>query len=279
MAYFLIGSRAVHEDILKRTPKDWDVIDTDAKEYRVDNLFGERTEIYPGSFLNNDEICEEYKCCTPSRINGVKVYHIALKGLAILKRSHLHRPLNFPVHIRDYHNIKEVCGEFNERDLEILSKRTKLTKKEFKDRTPSLNKSNEEFFDDYVKKYYIHDEIHEVVAYYERPLYERLKVDQSKALCQKDLWEQLSHEDKVKCVQEEAYVIALERFIIPNWIEKNKNYPPKFAFHSALEKICTTLTSGYFRDFAIDNWPVVSNYELNFVERFKNAGLPQRKFD
>lgn len=269
---YLIGSRALDPSILKREPKDWDFIDTEATEVSKFDLNGEQAEIHPWNLLNNSEICEEYAACTVHN-NGVEYTGIHLKGLAILKRSHLHRPLNFEKHIRDYHNIKAVCGAFNDKDKEILKRRIKLTKEKYKDRTPSLMKSNDEFFDDFVKKYYIHDQIHEVVAHEDRPMYEKLKVDMSQAFCERDLWNQLTHEQKVFCVREEAFVISLERFIIPEWIEKGRNYPAAMAFDRALTKICTTLTSGYFRWFATENWPEIKDYKVDFVKKFKESGL------
>ena len=35
--------------------------------------------------------------------------------------------------------------------------------------------------------------------------------------------------------------------------------PSRIACDKALEKVCTTLTSGWFRDFAIDNYPEIFN--------------------
>jgi hypothetical protein len=45
----------------------------------------------------------------------------------------------------------------------------------------------------------------------------------------------------------------MERFLIRN----NWNYSYKGAYYQAVKKVCTTLTSGWFRDFAIDNFPQV----------------------
>jgi hypothetical protein len=48
-------------------------------------------------------------------------------------------------------------------------------------------------------------------------------------------------------------VIAMERFLIPNdW-----KYSLFGAYYKALTKVCTTLSSGWFRDFAIDNHPEI----------------------
>ena len=111
------------------------------------------------------------------------------------------------------------------------------------------------FFDDPVEKVYDHDFLHELYAYEDRPMFEKLKHkgEEGQAWCAKDLWQQLSQLQKLQCVAEESYVIATERFMVPNgW-----NYPTKKAFYFALKKVCTTLTSGWFRDFAIDNFPQV----------------------
>jgi hypothetical protein len=47
-------------------------------------------------------------------------------------------------------------------------------------------------------------------------------------------------------------VIALERFLIPGLDQYAYS-----AYNKALKKVCTSLTSGWFRDFAIWNWPVL----------------------
>ncbi len=271
--YYLIGSRAVDPSVLKREPKDWDFVEPEMADNRKETINEEHVEFHGGGFLNNDEVCEEYCGCTVRKFGNLEYVDVKLKGLAILKRSHLHRPLNFEKHIRDYHNIKAVCGEFDDRDKEILKRRIKLTKAKYKDRVPSLMKSNDEFFDDFVKKYYIHDQIHEVVAHEDRPMYEKLKVDMSQAFCERELWDRLTHNQKIKCIREEAYVISLERFIIPEWIENGRNYPPKMAFDKALAKICTSLTSGWFRSYSIENWPEIRKYDVDFVKKFKESGL------
>lgn len=86
--------------------------------------------------------------------------------------------------------------------------------------------------------------------------------------CEKDKWELFTHEQKINCVREECFVIAIERYLM--W---RKNYPAKFAFMEALYRVCTTLTSNWFRDFAIENWPEIHNHDYDFVGKFKAAGM------
>src|SRR5688572_7316520 len=55
-------------------------------------------------------------------------------------------------------------------------------------------------------------------------------------------------------------VIALERYLIPK-ISKNH----VSSYRSALVRICTTLTKGWFRQFAIDNYPRLSNLDKDLL--------------
>ena len=55
-------------------------------------------------------------------------------------------------------------------------------------------------------------------------------------------------------------VIALERYLIP-MISKNH----ETSYHLALVRICTTLTKGWFRQFAIDNYPRLSNLDKDLL--------------
>jgi hypothetical protein len=61
-------------------------------------------------------------------------------------------------------------------------------------------------------------------------------------------------------------VLALERAIIPNETEVNK------AFDIALEKVCTSITSGWFREYAYNNYFKVKElYHDSFVDKFNSA--------
>ena len=141
------------------------------------------------------------------------------------------------------------------KDDALLLERIKLTKAAYPQGNPKLNKSNMEFFDDPVAKVYDHDFLHELYAYEDRPMFEKLKRPEQfdLAWCTKDLWDELSQTQKLQCVAEETYVIATERFMVPN----NWDFATKRAYYHALKKVCATLTSGWFRDFAIDNFPQV----------------------
>lgn len=245
----LIGSRALkywYPDFPLREDADWDVIGN--KLYMKSFP---RLELHEKSHLNNQDIRTDPTFGFIELPSGEGVYVAPLEILAAIKRSHLWRDYQWDKHITHYN--KYLRQHLDDSVQDFLKERTRLTKEAYPQGNPSLNQSNEDFFDDAVAKVYDHDYIHELAAYYEAPLYTRLKRDDSKAWCEKDLWEALSLEDKQKCVAEECYVIATERFLVRN----NWNYSYKGAYLTALKKVCTTLTSGWFRDFAIDNHPEI----------------------
>lgn len=260
MKLYLTGSRALHHffpEFSVKDDTDWDVVGDVESSRSVD--------VAP-SDVNTEEVCLRYADAEISTPIGVATL-VSPTGLMLLKRSHLHRPIEWVKHIRHYHFLKSRCVTDEKYD-ELLATRTRLTKEKYGDKTPKLNKTKAEFFDDYVIKKYEHDDIHYATCYGERPVYEELKTDNEKVWCSKEKWACVSHEKRIQCVQEEAFVISIERYLIPE-----PKFPVKFAFGKAVSRICTTLTSGWFRDFAIENWPEIIDCNYNFVERFENAGF------
>ncbi len=264
----LIGSRAIaywRADPRLRPESDWDFIgdsqmeDDFRREFQIPD--NNKIEFHHPNLLNNREM-EYYH---NSRYQNV----ITPRGLAILYRSHLHRDYKWDSHICKYHKFilpmltaHEKSNLWNNPELII---RIKLTKETYKAGNPNLLQSNDEFFNDAVGKVYEHDYLHELYAYEHRPMFERLKKPEGVGLawCEKDLWDKLEDYQKLQCVAEEAYVIATERYLVPN----NWEFIYKKAYYWALRKICTTLTSGWFRDYAIDNFPEVYHlYDPNRID-------------
>ena len=243
----LIGSRAMHywnPNVPLKTETDWDIISS----FPI-----EGAEFHDRFLLNNDDL---YRYCTDEKLqlNGNVVHVLSMKGLALVKRSHLHRDLSFDKHITHYWNYLEYQSKFwTEEDRAFLAKRTQMTLEGFPQLKPNLNQSVDAFFNDAVYKRYNHDYLHELFAYEDQPMYTRLQTNPELARCELNLWDNLSSEQKVQCVAEETQVIATERFLVP----KDWEYPAKAAYMKALQKVCTILTSGWFRDFALDNYPSV----------------------
>ena len=295
----VVGSKALnyHFPDLKREVKDIDIIGTkDDIKYLINTLSPEKiretesiTTLFniqtPNEFFNtknveilnadNSEALSEYiKFDTQDGKLGSGLRFASPEVLLSLKKSHINFPIKFEKHIKDYNFLLSKLKE---------DKLSKITKTNFKEtekrvgelRTPSLKKSTMNFFgqsDGYVKYFYIHDDIHRVMSHYDRPVYEDMQVDSSSAWCEKDMWNNFSFEKKAKCVLEEAYVIALERRIIPMLNGCGEVVTSKKAFEWALMRICTNLCSGWFRQFATDNYlNILEYYNPNYVQKFLKA--------
>lgn len=196
-----------------------------------------------------------------------------LEVLFLTKQSHIHQNIHFDKNIVDFHHLKAASDPatvasfrpyFELRHQEALARHAV--------RHPKLNVSNDAFFNRskrVVGYVFVHDDLHEAIKHFDRPVYERMKTDQEKAWCDKDLFAQLPLSDRIKCVQEEAYVIALERSIV---LEKGAHHDHFLAYKDAMRRICTTLCSGFFRDFAIEHYPAVMEaYDASFFDRFQRA--------
>ena len=262
----LIGSRALAfwDNTFKvKEDADWDIICKDESEVADLRAKGYKVEVHKYEDLDNKLYYNT--CYYFSGLHTQDGICIAdIHTLALIKRSHLWRDYKWDKHITHYH--KHLKPYLLPGDLSLVKDRARLTKEKYPQGQPSLNKSNEDFFDDAVDKVYDHDWLHELAAYGNAPIYTKLKRDDSKAWCEKDLWDNLSEEDKARCVAEEAYVIATERFLVrTNW-----GYSYRGAYMTAVKKICTTLTSGWFRDYAIDNYPaIVALFDVQKIETMK----------
>jgi hypothetical protein len=129
---------------------------------------------------------------------------------------------------------------------------------------PSLNKSKEEFFDTKGVTYvHDHDSIHEAVAIEDKPAYQSFLVGEVKT-CQ-NLFEQQSFDTKLNAVLEEAMVLSIERSLIhvdnPHELEHE-------VWRYSLMKVCTSITSGWFREFAWENYGLCCKLYYSRVQGF-----------
>ncbi len=200
-----------------------------------------------------------------------------------LKKSHIHYPIKFEKHITSYNKLYELVS-----GIDILSNITEINKTETTNRlgelkTPKLNKSAKMFFgqsNGYVKSFFIHDDIHKMVAHLDKPLYEYMQPNPESAMCAQDMWETFQPINKTRCVMEECYVIALERKILPMMFGGAEFMSSEEAFKWALMRVCTTLCGGWFREHATINYSVIVDmFNRSYVEDFLGkyeAGLIKR---
>lgn len=160
-------------------------------------------------------------------------------------------------HLAGHSNLKE-----------MLAFRERLT---YNYSHPKLAQGKKTFFTDSVPYQYDHDTIHEAVKMLDRPAYQYYMQDGAEVMCSKEKFFDLPEIVRLYGVLEESYVLALERAIIPH----QTNY--KRAFDIALEKVCTSITSGWFREFAYENYDKIQAlYHPSFVDKF-NKSLDEGK--
>lgn len=141
-------------------------------------------------------------------------------------------------------------------------------------RHPKLNVMKKDFFTgDGVQYVYDHDDIHRAVAHIEfdfvpTPAYTLYMRDGEEVKSDKRKF--FAHDESVRLfgVLEEAQVLALERSQIPF----RGKVEPRRSFDIALQKVCTSITSGWFREYGWENFSLVeAMYEPDYVDRFWKA--------
>lgn len=121
------------------------------------------------------------------------------------------------------------------------------------------------FFEDAVTRKYVHDTIHDAVSYYDEPLYHKILVGDGTVSCSREKFEALSLDDRLKLVKEEVFVTALERFLVPEDFKFSTNR----AYWLSLKKLITTMSSGWFSRFIIENYSALAVNRDDYVATFK----------
>ncbi len=127
----------------------------------------------------------------------------------------------------------------------------------------NFDEANSTFFKNTIDRKIPHDRLHEIIVEPNEPAYKKLKYDQSKAKIEEDLFEKLSFDEKRNVCLEETYVIALERFLIPENFKQNSYV----AFMRAAKKVIIDLNKGFVPYFFVTNW---NSMKFNSEEFNKN---------
>ena len=189
----------------------------------------------------------------------------------MLKESHKYKDsVHFEKTREDVLRYRQLNGgtfpaKFNHEGLSaILAKREEETYRP----VIKLDVEKDKFFANDGIDYSIcpHDTIHELIALGYRPAYTKIQVPGSDVMCDKNLWFNSTLETKFHCVIEEARVIAIERGILPFGKTYVKEDEALKLFKTALQKICTTLCSGWFREFAWTNYDLIIRKHLDYEE-------------
>jgi biotin operon repressor len=197
------------------------------------------------------------------RPNGYVIPSVNL--LYMLKMSHryLRNSPHFLKTMRDIQMLRLFGAKIEERHEEFYKERMRVT---YDYGHPKLDQSKKDFFsDDGIKYVYDHDSIHEAVKQLDRPAYTYYKPDQSEVNCSKDMFFSAPEMVRLLGGLEESYVLALERSQIPF----PGKWTPQRSFDFALMKVCTSITSGWFREYCWENYDKIRElYDDTYVDRF-----------
>lgn len=288
MSMYVIGSRAAnhwHPDIWT-DPKDLDLMAKPDDFRRWLDLQTEMglvtscTMIGKGRYVA-ESVCGmmiEIEVATPGSSaeyfidnvdgeTGGYYFYPSMDWLFALKASHryLKDSPHFEKTITDYHNMKTLG--YTIPDQVFFKMREDET---YNKPRPNLNRSKADFFvkDEGVNYIYDHDSIHKAMSQMDKPAYMHYQDPDSEVMCSKKLWDECHEMIKLCGVLEETYVLALERSQVPH----RGKLQPRQSFMIALSKVCTSITSGWFREYAYENYfTILSMYSDDYVKIFDQA--------
>lgn len=285
----LLGSEAINYHHFFRNPKDLDVLGSydEIRSFGENNnnseKFGKLKSIYPIAngkkmALRFEKINVEAEI-TWENSHSEDLYNLikndkktkevdgmlipSMNILYLLKMSHryLKNSPHFLKTMDDIIKMRELGAIIEPEHMEFFKKREKAT---YNYGHPKLNKDKESFFTDDVDYRYDHDTIHLSMKHLDKPAYMYFKPEDEEVWCSKEMWDKCDEKIKLNAVLEETQVLALERSQV-----LFSNVEPKRSFDMALSKVCTSITSGWFREYAWENYYKVQKmYENDYVERF-----------
>lgn len=278
----LIGSRALlhHFPVVGREPRDWDYLclDWELDRWVLSGLpfitLFERTakgahaimdgEHYEfeivvqhsgssGDMLLFNSYDEDRKIANPDELLMLKLSHRYLRNSPFFHKTR-----------QDILFLRRKGVQLDEPLTALLKQREKET---YTYAHPNLKQDKRSFFNDDVPYVYDHDSIHRAVVE-GPPAYTFFSEDGEEVKSSRSKFDSLSLPARCAAGLEESYVLAIERSLVP--------YPglltPRQAFDKALEKVCTSITSGWFREFCWENYSTIqSMYDDKYYSRFQAA--------
>lgn len=238
------------------------VVPMSGDKYLLETVKGFKVEvemIWPGSTIEQlllipDSLEDShYALSVPEVFPEYPIYCglLSLKALYWLKMTHRFKKDNphFLKTMRDIQMIRESGQEdfkvcpwpewFKRREEETLAHKH-----------PNLNQPKKSFFSPDVQYTYDHDSIHVAIATPLYPAYLSFKEPGAEVKCSRKLFESLPYQVKLASVIEESMVLAIERSLVP--------FPgaltPVQAGLMALEKVCTSISSGWWREWAWEHY-------------------------
>lgn len=149
-----------------------------------------------------------------------KVGYATPQALVSIYAAHLLFPIQWDKHAPRYWALRDA-------GYGIVPKLYEMRKAETATRTKyqasRYDRPNDKFFKDSVNREIPHDELHLKIAYHGRPLYERIKRDQSRSGVCLDMFNALPRVLQLESIWEEALVLGHERYRSLGWQTKTRH--------------------------------------------------------
>jgi hypothetical protein len=236
----LIGSTAAkHWFADFRTPKDCDY-------HSPEPITVDGADVFIDSRLS---AWEWDKIATPSELYTLKVSHAFWEIGDSWNR-----------HMADIVFFQRRNVEFSRRLYDVL---LPIWKDIHKPKITNLNQTSKQFFSDAVKRRYVHDSVHQSIAYYDEPLFRRILKDGEEVLVDSRKFFNMDYDLQLQLVREEVYTTALERILIPN----NYRGSPTAAYAWALRRTITSLFKGEWALWTVLNYSKLVMPDCDYRQR------------
>jgi hypothetical protein len=169
-------------------------------------------------------------------------------------------PQNWDKHAADIVWLERRGAKFHRKLYDLL---LPIWKERHKKHPINLDVTTGEFFSDAVDRKYVHDSLHESVAYYDRPLYERVLRDGAEVATDWSRFLAMDPDDRLRLVREEIYVTALERVLIPD----DYTGSPRAAYHWALRRTVTSLFRGEWALYVLLHLDTLMRPDIDYRQR------------
>jgi hypothetical protein len=297
----LIGSRAARFHYPSaRKPKDFDFIATKSEVHKFlknfkykdtsshEKKIGALVDVHGLKVSFEFELAEAYgyysskllylnnlndgASLKQDKILGI-TYHVASpESLFLLKKSHITFPIHWKKNITDYLYLKNKLNgqRFPEWWEHVFHFRFNEIKNRVKKNSMKFDVDNSDFFkksEKFVNRVVEHDSLHQATCFYDEPLFLSAKDDLSKAALSENKVNVMSHDNKIKMIQEECMALSLERYIIPCLL-KSQPYNSLAAYEKIASKMVYNYLPEFLRFFAADHYPEILDLKIDYVKTF-----------
>ena len=278
----LIGSRAAQFHWVDfRQPNDWDFIcyeselphfeevgakllaksyDGKKLKYKLHNL---TLEVEVAEKVASSMKILDYETCNQDKYAIKELNRIVSiaspETLYLLKRSHIPFRVHWKKNFFDHAFIQEKVGQFPLELLATLNLRLEETKKRLAYKEHNFRISNDQFFRSNIKRITPHDNLHQMIKFYDRPMFEYIKKDISQAEIDYQLFSVLPYEKQLANMAEEVMALSLERVILPA-IVSGKRYSEYGTKCKLTSELCFNYLPFEFRLFVVDNFFQIVNF-------------------